>query len=32
VGAWMFLGEVISPQRMLAIGVIMLGVILLARS
>ena len=32
VGAWMFLGEVISPQRMLAIGVIMLGVVLLARS
>jgi drug/metabolite transporter (DMT)-like permease len=31
-GAWMFLGEVISPQRMLAIGVIMLGVVLLARS
>ena len=32
VGAWMFLGEVIPPQRMLAIGVIMLGVVLLARS
>jgi len=31
-GAWMFPGEVISPQRMLAIGVIMLGVVLLARS
>lgn len=31
-GAWMFLGEVIPPQRMLAIGVIMLGVVLLARS
>ena len=32
VGAWMFLGEVISPQRMLALGVIVLGVVLLARS
>jgi drug/metabolite transporter (DMT)-like permease len=32
IGAWMFLGEVVSPQRMLAIGVIMLGVILLART
>ena len=32
VGAWMFLGEAIPPQRMLAIGVIMLGVVLLARS
>ena len=32
IGAWLFLGEVISPQRMLAIGVIMLGVVLLARS
>jgi multidrug transporter EmrE-like cation transporter len=31
-GAWMFLGEVIPPQRMLAIGVIMLGVVLLART
>ena len=31
-GAWMFLGEVIPPQRLLAIGVIMLGVILLART
>ena len=32
LGAWMFLGEIIPPQRMLAIGVIMLGVILLART
>jgi drug/metabolite transporter (DMT)-like permease len=32
IGAWMFLGEVISPQRMLAIGVIMIGVVLLART
>jgi drug/metabolite transporter (DMT)-like permease len=32
LGAWMFLGEVISPQRLLAIGVIMVGVCLLARS
>jgi drug/metabolite transporter (DMT)-like permease len=32
LGAWMFLGEVIPPQRLLAIGVIMLGVILLART
>jgi multidrug transporter EmrE-like cation transporter len=32
LGAWMFLGEAIPPQRMLAIGVIMLGVVLLARS
>jgi multidrug transporter EmrE-like cation transporter len=31
-GAWMFLGEVIPPQRLVAIGVIMLGVILLART
>ena len=31
-GAWMFLGEVIPPQRLLAIGVIMLGVVLLART
>jgi len=32
VGAWMFLGEVISPQRMFALAVIVLGVVLLARS
>ena len=31
-GAWYFLGEVVSPQRMLAIGVIIIGVILLTRS
>jgi multidrug transporter EmrE-like cation transporter len=32
VGAWMFLGEVVPPQRMLAMAVILLGVILLART
>jgi len=32
LGAWMFLGETISPQRLLAIAVIMVGVALLARS
>jgi multidrug transporter EmrE-like cation transporter len=32
VGAWMFLGEVISPQRLVAIGVIVIGVVLLART
>lgn len=32
LGAWYFLGEAISAQRMLAIGVIVVGVILLARS
>jgi drug/metabolite transporter (DMT)-like permease len=32
LGAWMFLGETVSPQRLLAIGVIMIGVALLARS
>lgn len=32
LGAWMFLGEVISPQRLVAIGVIMVGVALLART
>lgn len=32
LGAWLFLGETISPQRLLAIGVIMVGVALLARS
>ncbi len=31
-GAWLFLGEVVPPQRLMAIGVIMLGVILLART
>jgi multidrug transporter EmrE-like cation transporter len=32
IGAWYFLGEVISLQRILAIGVIIVGVILLTRS
>ena len=32
IGAWMFLGEVISPQRLVAIGVIVIGVVLLART
>jgi len=32
VGAWIFLGEVVPPQRMVALGVIVLGVVLLARS
>jgi drug/metabolite transporter (DMT)-like permease len=32
IGAWLFLGEVISLQRLVAIGVIMFGVALLARS
>ena len=32
VGAWYFLGEVVSAQRILAIGVIIVGVILLTRS
>jgi drug/metabolite transporter (DMT)-like permease len=31
-GAWLFLGETVSPQRLLAIAVIMIGVVLLARS
>jgi multidrug transporter EmrE-like cation transporter len=31
-GAWMFLGEVVSLQRMVAIGVILIGVFLLART
>ncbi|GAA4656139.1 SMR family transporter [Massilia kyonggiensis] len=31
-GAWMFLGEAISPQRLVAIGVIVVGVVLLART
>jgi multidrug transporter EmrE-like cation transporter len=31
-GAWMFLGEVIPPARLLAIGLIMIGVVLLART
>jgi len=32
VGAWYFLGEMVSAQRILAIGVIIVGVILLTRS
>jgi multidrug transporter EmrE-like cation transporter len=32
IGAWYFLGEVVSAQRLLAIGVIIVGVVLLARS
>jgi multidrug transporter EmrE-like cation transporter len=32
IGAWMFLGEAISPQRLLALAVIVVGVALLARS
>jgi drug/metabolite transporter (DMT)-like permease len=31
-GAWLFLGEAVSPQRLVAIAVIMVGVALLARS
>jgi multidrug transporter EmrE-like cation transporter len=31
-GAWMFLGEAVSPQRLAAIGVIVIGVVLLART
>jgi drug/metabolite transporter (DMT)-like permease len=30
--AWMFLGEVVSPQRMVALAVIIIGVALLART
>ncbi|MDR6394538.1 EamA family transporter [Herbaspirillum seropedicae] len=32
VGAWYFLGEAVSLQRLLAIGVIIVGVVLLTRS
>ena len=32
IGAWIFLGEIVSPQRMLALAVIIVGVILLART
>ncbi|MFZ6871309.1 EamA family transporter [Undibacterium sp. Di27W] len=32
IGAWYFLGEVMSLQRMLAIGVIIIGVALLVKS
>jgi multidrug transporter EmrE-like cation transporter len=31
-GAWLFLGEAISPQRLLGIAVILAGVVLLTRS
>jgi drug/metabolite transporter (DMT)-like permease len=31
-GAWYFLGEVVSAQRLMAIGIIIIGVALLARS
>lgn len=32
IGAWYFLGETMSAQRLLAVGVIIVGVALLARS
>lgn len=32
VGAWYFLGETLSMQRMLSIGIIVIGVMLLVRS
>ncbi len=32
IGAWYFLGEVVSAQRLMAIAVIIVGVILLTRS
>jgi multidrug transporter EmrE-like cation transporter len=32
LGAWYFLGEAVTPQRLVAIGVIVIGVILLTRS
>jgi multidrug transporter EmrE-like cation transporter len=32
VGAWYFLGEAVSAQRLAAIGVIIVGVVLLTRS
>lgn len=32
IGAWYFLGEMLSAQRILAIGVIIVGVALLART
>ena len=32
IGAWYFLGEAVSAQRMLAIAIIIIGVILLVRS
>jgi multidrug transporter EmrE-like cation transporter len=32
VGAWYFLGEIVSVQRMVAIGIILVGVALIART
>ena len=32
IGAWYFLGEAVSAQRLLAIGIIIVGVVLLTRS
>ncbi|WP_211466230.1 EamA family transporter [Collimonas silvisoli] len=32
IGAWYFLGEAITAQRLLAIGIIIVGVVLLTRS
>ena len=32
IGAWLLLGEIVSPQRMLALAVIIVGVVLLART
>ncbi|WP_211450978.1 EamA family transporter [Collimonas antrihumi] len=32
IGAWYFLGEVVSAQRLMAIGVIIVGVVMLTRS
>ncbi|MFC5474063.1 EamA family transporter [Paraherbaspirillum soli] len=32
VGAWYFLGEAVSAQRLIAIGIIIVGVVLLTRS
>jgi multidrug transporter EmrE-like cation transporter len=32
LGAWYFLGEAVSTQRILAIGIIIIGVVLLTRS
>jgi multidrug transporter EmrE-like cation transporter len=32
IGAWYFFGEVLSAQRLVGIGIILLGVVVLARS
>jgi multidrug transporter EmrE-like cation transporter len=32
LGAWYFLGEAVSAQRLLAIAIIIVGVVLLTRS